>query len=278
MGVAQNIVGEKFGRLSIIRTISGYRDMRVLCRCDCGTEKVMSPYPIVRGIVVSCGCNKEEKAAVLCRARAAAIKTGCRCGETNPANFYKRNRTVCKACLRKRFKQYGVDHRNDRKKYAQQQYLQNRDNIRKRTIAYYYANKDEVIRKRKESYQRRHAQLIQHRHTTYDPARAKKWHITALAKDPEKYRLIKKQDSARRKAAKLGALSEKVDYAEIIKRDGMKCHICLKTVKRDDLSFDHLVPLSKGGAHAANNIAVSHLLCNISRGAGRIPAQLLLMS
>jgi 5-methylcytosine-specific restriction endonuclease McrA len=42
------------------------------------------------------------------------------------------------------------------------------------------------------------------------------------------------------------------------------------------MSLDHLVPVSKGGAHIATNLRLAHLQCNIRRGPGRLDAQLLL--
>lgn len=98
-----------------------------------------------------------------------------------------------------------------------------------------------------------------------------------MAKNKERISLIRKSHEMKRRAAKHGNQAEKVDYAAIIRRDGMRCHICNKRVTSKTLSFDHLIPLSKGGSHTIENIAVAHLKCNVSRGAGRIPAQLLLV-
>jgi HNH endonuclease len=42
-------------------------------------------------------------------------------------------------------------------------------------------------------------------------------------------------------------------------------------------SLDHLIPLSRGGTHEPANVSLAHLRCNVSRGAGRKPAQLWLI-
>jgi len=48
----------------------------------------------------------------------------------------------------------------------------------------------------------------------------------------------------------------------------MVCHICTEGIASlDDLHFDHVIPLSKGGPHAAENIRPSHALCNLRKGA-----------
>jgi len=83
------------------------------------------------------------------------------------------------------------------------------------------------------------------------------------------------QYRARKMAA---ARVDKVDRAAVIARDRAICHICGKRVLDPKaIHLDHLVPVSKGGDHTANNLAVAHASCNLSRGAGRIPAQLRLL-
>ena len=59
----------------------------------------------------------------------------------------------------------------------------------------------------------------------------------------------------------------KVDYAKILERDGMVCHICGGKIRnRRDLDFDHVVPLSKGGPHSEENVRPSHRRCNRRKG------------
>lgn len=66
-------------------------------------------------------------------------------------------------------------------------------------------------------------------------------------------------------------------------RDGWRCHLCGgKVPNRDhknrvlDPEIDHLVPVSAGGSHTWDNVALAHRRCNMSRGA-RGPAQLRLL-
>lgn len=66
--------------------------------------------------------------------------------------------------------------------------------------------------------------------------------------------------------------SEKVDYKRILERDGLVCHICTLPVEEEDLQFDHVMPLSKGGPHTEKNIKVSHARCNQRKGARAIDA------
>jgi len=59
----------------------------------------------------------------------------------------------------------------------------------------------------------------------------------------------------------------KVDLDFILIRDCGICHLCNIAINRDDLEFDHIVPIAKGGAHSNDNIAVSHRHCNRTKSA-----------
>ncbi len=73
------------------------------------------------------------------------------------------------------------------------------------------------------------------------------------------------------------SVAEKIVRDEIYQRDSGKCHICGKHVSAQDFHLDHLVPLSRGGTHTRDNIALAHPFCNRQRGPGHLPAQLLLI-
>lgn len=67
----QDLTGQRFGRLTVLSRAEDYispagkRTTRWLCRCDCGTEKIMLRNVIKRA--GSCGCVRREKAAMLAR-------------------------------------------------------------------------------------------------------------------------------------------------------------------------------------------------------------------
>ncbi len=63
-----------------------------------------------------------------------------------------------------------------------------------------------------------------------------------------------------------------VDYAAVLAEHGMHCHICDAPITSPgDLHFDHVIPLSKGGPHARENLRPAHARCNLRKGA-RVPA------
>lgn len=76
-----------------------------------------------------------------------------------------------------------------------------------------------------------------------------------------------------RRARKKGAGSENVVPLEVFDRDGWVCGVCGESVDRSlvypdpgSASLDHVVPLSRGGAHTYENTQLAHLFCNVSKG------------
>lgn len=79
----------------------------------------------------------------------------------------------------------------------------------------------------------------------------------------------------RRRAMMLGARTGgSVFLSDVIARDGVGCKLCgnpvdlsLKYPNPFSKSVDHIIPLSRGGAHEPDNCQLAHLRCNISKGA-----------
>lgn len=91
--------------------------------------------------------------------------------------------------------------------------------------------------------------------------------------NPEKYRLVRRAANARRdKRIREQAEGDRVDYVTILAEHGMVCHLCGEDIASlDDLHFDHVIPLAKGGPHSTANVRPSHAHCNMKKGA-RVPA------
>lgn len=129
----------------------------------------------------------------------------------------------------------------------------NKDRLLEQARAYRAANRERL---------RQHNRRWRERNPEAARASVRKWN----ERNPELARLRSRDASMRRNARKRGGVVSKADLARVIARDGMRCYLCGKRVKRKDLSFDHVVPLSRGGAHCEANLRVTHLLCNISKG------------
>lgn len=67
-----------------------------------------------------------------------------------------------------------------------------------------------------------------------------------------------------------------ITLEKLVKRDGLRCALCGELCDWNDKSYgscgpryptiDHLVPMSKGGAHEWNNVQVAHHMCNSMKG------------
>lgn len=62
----EDCIGKKFNRLLVLKiAYKKNNSPYVLCRCDCGKEKVIKLYPITSNIIKSCGCYNRELAIAL---------------------------------------------------------------------------------------------------------------------------------------------------------------------------------------------------------------------
>lgn len=79
----------------------------------------------------------------------------------------------------------------------------------------------------------------------------------------------------KRRALKAGSSAGPAfSNADVFERDGWVCGLCGGPVSPDvvypdplSASLDHVVPLSRGGAHSLDNSQLAHLACNVRKGA-----------
>jgi 5-methylcytosine-specific restriction endonuclease McrA len=90
-------------------------------------------------------------------------------------------------------------------------------------------------------------------------------------------RSIRRGDHYRAKGARrrevASATGERITIAALGDRDAWTCWICSQFVNRDLSgrdprmpSFDHVLPISRGGLDSWDNLRLAHLVCNVKRG------------
>jgi len=112
-------------------------------------------------------------------------------------------------------------------------------------------------------------------------------HITPMAQDMDQRRTYcsvacrdrahRRRERERRRSVERGAYVSPVVPTEVFNRDGWRCMICRKPLKRGAAvphplapTIDHIVPLADGGTHEPANVQAAHFLCNSTKGAGHL--------
>lgn len=157
-----------------------------------------------------------------------------------------------------------------------QRYRSDPEGQRARVKDYYERNREQVVAReaarrdaRRERY-RSADKKWRDTHPERQQAKLKAWHLANPGKNA---------DYSAKRRARIDAQDpnpETIDRMAIYDRDGGRCHICRRHVSRASFHLDHLVPIARGGLHRAENVAIAHPRCNLSRGPGRKPAQLIL--
>lgn len=228
-------------------------------------------------------------------------KSCTKCGEVKPLDEFSPHprgrfgrQPSCKACARA----YREANREKARESQRKYYLANKDKIAARVRAnqdrnaerariYYQANREEIRSKQAarrqadpESYRARDAayrlaneESIRAYRASYAEANrerardlAREWQLA----NPD--RVIENQ--RRQRARKRGAVIGEVDLDALWTGScGLCGHPMDPSLRRPDpmsKSVDHIIPLSKGGAHEQSNLQWAHLVCNFRKG-DRLP-------
>ncbi len=187
-----------------------------------------------------------------------------RCEQGNPqpvANFHrnKQNKSgyhsYCKACRlreteerREHKRRYDAARypviREGRLAYQREYYLSHTEKIKRRVVAWTRANRE-----------RRNSWMRGYRVSPYWRAKGRIY-------------------SAQRRARLRQRPVETFAFREILLRDRGCCRICGWPVSTKhawphplSASLDHVVPISRGGAHLRSNVQLAHLRCNLRKAA-----------
>lgn len=53
--------------------------------------------------------------------------------------------------------------------------------------------------------------------------------------------------------------------SQLLERDGPECYLCEHLMPYNDMTIDHVIPLSKGGPDIMSNYKLAHELCNLEK-------------
>lgn len=172
-----------------------------------------------------------NKGKISARGKAWYVVNGGRVRARNKANAVE---------IRAKKKIYYAAHKEENRARGKAYQAANKERVRACSRAYYIAHKEEIA------------------------ARDKAWGRA----NPEKVC----EQTRRKRARKLGASvgEQPVMTSVVAARDGNKCYLCGKRLKRSVRTVDHVIPLARGGEHSYKNVRLCCQSCNSSKGA-RLP-------
>lgn len=196
-----------------------------------------------------------------------AVKVCNRCGiekflldfSTNPSSKDGR-KSICKVC------DYATTkaRKEANPEYYKEQARASQTRCKERIRAYNRRNAERKNRRNRErfandpEYRRHHKEyhsLYVSSHRDQANAWARKWREANPLKNTE-YAMSYK-------ARKEGVTVEDVDYQQILEQSDGICYICEKAIlPHHKIEFDHVIPITRDGIHAASNIKVTHNVCN----------------
>jgi hypothetical protein len=133
---------------------------------------------------------------------------------------------------------------------------------RDRSRAYYWTHRSARLEAARRHYERRRQEWLAKLGLTLEEWLRRRAERLATSRERRHARARLRRAHARRWSE---LTKGPVDYDAILARDGMVCGICGGRVEPQELQFDHLVPVTKGGAHAEWNLQVAHERCNKSK-------------
>lgn len=132
---------------------------------------------------------------------------------------------------------------------GQRHYQNNKERHLEQSRRWHESNPEKVRRSQRDYYYRNKETRLENR---------RRW----ARQNPDK---VAQQNETRR-AREAGVAVEEIDYKRIYIRDHDICYLCGGKVKKSERHLDHVIPLSRGGAHSEDNIRVTHARCNLKKG------------
>ncbi|HAY42531.1 MAG TPA: hypothetical protein DCY59_02815 [Micrococcaceae bacterium] len=166
------------------------------------------------------------------------------------------------------------------REYNAAHYGKNKAKLNAENNARYHANKDSVLEQQRE-YRAANIDRIK----AYDRARyqadpeGRSAHVQSwIDANRERYLATKREYSITNRdrrldiqtALRLDNAGFGADWEPIVRRDvwesyGRACGICRDPITFEDMTLDHIYPISKGGEHLLSNVQPAHWVCNLKK-------------
>lgn len=177
------------------------------------------------------------------------------------------NARYCSECRAATQQEHKRRWRAENGEYHREYYQSNRRAILEREHKYYERNREKKLKYARKYYAENAERRREYQRKRYaeNAERERQRARQYQAENPERWRAI----NARRRATKAAAFFEDVDPLIVLERWDGVCGICGGDVYPFNFELDHIVPLSRGGFHIAENLQPAHRSCNASKN-GRL--------
>ena len=210
------------------------------------------------------------------------ICPACKEEKPNTLEFFYSDRKRCKECIGDKCKEYVASHKEQHDAFMRNYYHTHKDRYRENDRAFRKRNPE--ARKRSiQTYRMKHRERILARNREsrlLHPERAKKYQHDYRARHPERVRetarktrlkhrekanVYKRNYYARKKQAQGNHTIE--DILLQYKRQHGCCYWCNEKVGKEKHEYhvDHIIPLSRGGSNAPDNLVIACPTCNMSK-------------
>lgn len=149
-------------------------------------------------------------------------------------------------------KQYREDNEEKLKNYRKEYYTENRDKIFKRAVEWVENNQERAKEYKKQYHIDNRDKIL---------AKVRKWEKD----NPEQYKILRRSITHRRRANIKNNGNNTLTAQEIA--DLLKSHLyCEYCGIKENLTIDHIIPISKGGQNCLSNVTVACGSCNSRKG------------
>ena len=195
---------------------------------------------------------------------ATGIKACARCGQEKDFTEFHRNCTqpdgrhyYCKVCSLLAIEKYCESEAGYAKRKAYRESEEGKAKIKE------YRESSAGKASGKKYYESETGQATHKKYLQSEEVKASVRRSKERYKKTTRGKLQSRKSCRKRRAIKLGVTIGTIDENAIYKFCGNKCAYCGST---KNLSLDHIVALSKGGAHCESNLLVACRSCNSSKG------------
>lgn len=237
------------------------------------------------------------------------MKQCTKCGQTKPLDeFSRRNdspdgrRSQCIECTRERWARYYATHREALLEYQARYRTTNPETVHERSARYRAANREKLSKDKARWYVANREAILEHaaeyrathheeistyqaRYRAAHPDRNARYYAANRdrererraryhAANPEKRREWENKRRAVKRGAPIGD-KEAIRHIYDIAANGsrVRCYLCGRFVPKGQRHVDHVIPLSKGGLHAASNLDIACASCNFKKSA-KLPEEI----